>query len=139
MRAIAKKNGLGLLKMTAALCLALTGAGCATAALSERGAMVEMTGEVDKGCKNLGPIIGKGGGSFGGAWISDEDLIEYAMNDLRNKAAERGATHVVFSGHEMGNTSGSNGGTTSTATISGIAYWCPTDSAPPEAEESAER
>ncbi|MFT7625178.1 MAG: hypothetical protein ACI9WU_004369 [Myxococcota bacterium] len=32
---------------------------------------------------------------MGGAWISNDKLMEYAVNDLRNKAAARAATHVV--------------------------------------------
>lgn len=99
---------------------------CSTAELSQSGSAVEVVNQLDrKDCKNLGPIMGKGGGSFGGAWISDEKLVEYATNDIRNKASEKGATHLVMSTHQMGNTSGQYGGTTSTATISGIAYKCP--------------
>lgn len=78
-----------------------------------------------KDCKNLGPVYGKGGGSFGGGWIPDEKLMEYATNDLRNKAAAKGATHVVTQTHQMGQTSGQYGGTTSTATQQGVAYACP--------------
>lgn len=100
--------------------------GCSTAALSTWGGAVEVVSAIDrKDCKNLGPIMGKGGGAFGGAWISDEHLVEYATNDLRNKAAAKGATHVVMSTHQMGQASGQYGGATSTATISGIAYQCP--------------
>ena len=100
--------------------------GCSTAKLSAGGGSVEMVQHMDrKDCTNLGPVFGKGGGSFGGAWISDEKLMEYATNDLRNKAAEKGATHVVFSTHQMGQTNGQYGGSTSTATLTGIAYKCP--------------
>ncbi len=106
-------------------------AGCSTAKLSGSGERVEIVSQVDqKVCKNLGPVFGKGGGSFGGAWISDESLMEYASNDLRNKAGEKGATHVIASTHQMGQTTGQYGGTTSTATISGIAYRCDTNAAP---------
>ncbi len=100
--------------------------GCSTAKLTETGEKVEVVNQIDrKDCKNLGPIMGKGGGSFGGSWISDEKLVEYAQNDIRNKAADKGATHVVMSTHQMGGASGQYGGTTSTSTISGIAYRCP--------------
>jgi hypothetical protein len=37
-----------------------------------------------KNCKNLGQIFAKGGGEFGGEFIADEKLMEYASNDLRN-------------------------------------------------------
>jgi hypothetical protein len=63
--------------------------------------------------------------------IPDENLMEYASNDLRNKAAAKGATHVVFSTHQMGFSSGENGGSTSTSTITGIAYFCPPQADPP--------
>lgn len=75
-------------------------------------------------CENLGPVFGKGGGVFGGTWVSDEKLMEYAANALRNNAAEKGASHVVFTGHEMGHTASAKGGSTSTATFTGIAYLC---------------
>ena len=51
--------------------------------------------------------------------------MEYASNDLRNKAAKKGATHVVTSTHQMGQTGSQYGSTTSTSTFSGIAYRCP--------------
>jgi len=100
---------------------------CATASLSPGGTNVEVVfGQFTrKDCKNLGPVYGKGGGSFGGAWISDEKLMEYASNSLRNKAAEKGATHVVTATHQMGQTTGQYGGSTSTSTQSGVAYKCP--------------
>ncbi len=108
------------------LVIALALVGCSTASLTLNGEKVEVVNQMDrKDCKNLGPLMGKGGGAFGGSWISDEKLVEYATNDLRNKAAGKGATHVVMSTHQMGNTSGQYGGSTSTATISGIAYRCP--------------
>jgi hypothetical protein len=113
--------------VTLSLCLvAVIAAACSTAELSQNGGKVEVVNALDrKGCTNLGPVAGKGGGSFGGAYISDEKLIEYATNDIRNNAAERGANVLVMGTHQMGNTSGQYGGTTSTATISGIAYKCP--------------
>jgi hypothetical protein len=118
------------MKKYAILGLAFLMTACSTAKLSSGGSHVEYVNQLDrKGCKNLGPVFGKGGGQFGGAWISDENLMEYAVNDIRNKAAERGATHVVAQTHQMGNTSSASyyggGGTTSTATISGVAYRCP--------------
>ena len=120
---------------TPVLCVGLLlASGCATAALSQQGMQVQMIQELEReDCANLGPVFGKGGGSFGGAWISDENLMEYAANDLRNKAAQKGATHVVFSSHQMGHTSGKSGGATSTATFTGVAYRCPPNVPPPPA------
>ena len=97
--------------------------GCSTAKLITKGAIIEVIIALDrKDCKNLGPVFGKGGRVFGGTWISiDESLMEYASNDLkRNKAALKGATHVVVQGHQVGMTTGRNGGSTSTVTQQGI-------------------
>jgi hypothetical protein len=79
-------------------------------------------GYVPSSCKSLGYIVGRGGGSFGGSWVSNESLIEYAMNDLRNQAAERGANYVQHDSPTLG-VPGSDGAT-STATVSGTAYFC---------------
>ena len=73
-------------------------------------------------CKNLGMVIGQGGGSFGGGLISNDQLMAYALNDAMNKAAERGATHFQASGPPA---LGGSSGTTTTATVSGVAYQCP--------------
>src|SRR5436190_23995040 len=56
-------------------------------------------------CKSLGNLTGKGGGASGG-YVSNESLIEYAVNDLRNQATELGATHVVYSTPSMGGMQG---------------------------------
>jgi hypothetical protein len=71
-------------------------------------------------CQMLGTVTGQGGGAFGGAYISNDDLINYAMNDMRNKAAAMGATHVQSSPPQLGQADG----TTTTATVIGTAYWC---------------
>lgn len=105
--------------------------GCKTATLSQRGEAVMVSGSapIDHGyqpgsCQSLGYLVGRGGGAMGGAWISNEDLIEYAMNDLRNQAAERGANYVQHDSPQLG-TSGSDGNSsTTTATVSGSAYRC---------------
>ncbi|HVJ17079.1 MAG TPA: DUF4156 domain-containing protein [Polyangiaceae bacterium] len=104
-------------------------AGCRTADLSGPGAQVATSqsapvdlGYVPSSCKSLGYIVGRGGGSFGGSWVSNESLIEYAMNDLRNQAAERGANYVQHDSPTLG-VPGSDGAT-STATVSGTAYFC---------------
>ncbi len=118
----------GATKVTllASCTLAITLVGCSTAKLTETGKDIEVAFQLDrKDCTNLGPVMGKGGGSFFGGWISDEKLVEFATNDIRNKAATKGANLLIMGPHQMGNTSGQYGGTTSTATISGVAYRCP--------------
>lgn len=96
---------------------------CGTAALSPEGARVAVTRNPPAAdCKSVGYLVGEGGGSFGGAMIRNDDLIEYAMNDLRNKAAKLGATYVQSDPPQLG----SEKGTTSTVTITGTAYRCGT-------------
>jgi hypothetical protein len=70
-------------------------------------------------CDTLGTLTGKGGGA-GGGYVSNESLIEYAVNDLRNQAAALGATHVVYSIPAMGGTEG----TTTSAMVMGEALQC---------------
>ena len=105
--------------------------GCSTAALSERGGRVEaaLSPPIDQGwdpasCRSLGMVIGQGGGSFGGGWISNDSLVEYALNDLRNKAAQMGANYVHHQAPQFGVSGDKNGTTTSTATVTGTAYNC---------------
>ncbi len=104
---------------------------CKTSHLSGGGAQVatSQSAPIDSGwdpesCKSLGYIVGRGGGAFGGGWISNDQLIEYAMNDLRNKASELGANFVQHDTPTMGQAGSDNGSTTSTATVSGTAYLC---------------
>lgn len=96
--------------------------GCKTAGLTPEGAMVAPTRDpLPPECQNVGLLVGKGGGSFGGGMVSNEDLIEYAMNDLRNKTAAAGGTHVRHDPPQLG----SGDGTTTSVTITGTAYKCP--------------
>jgi hypothetical protein len=96
-------------------------AGCATAGLSSQGAKVAVTRNAPGAdCRAVGYLVGEGGGTFGGGWISNDQLIEYAMNDLRNKAAERGANYVQSDPPTLGQ----GKGTTTTATVTGTAYIC---------------
>lgn len=99
--------------------------GCATARLSAGGErVVAMQSEPGGECTPLGTVIGEGGGSFGGSWISNAGLVDYAINDARNQAADMGATHVHLSTPALGS-SGSDGSvSTTTATVVGTAYRC---------------
>ncbi len=100
--------------------------GCKTASLTEQGARVAPTRDaLPPECKTLGLVTATGGGTFGGGMVSNEKLIEYAMNDLRNKAAKLGATHVRHDEPQLGQ----GDGTTTTVTLTGTAYNCP-DSVP---------
>jgi hypothetical protein len=94
---------------------------CSTASLDDKGAKVAVVRyPLKDGCEPLGYIVGKGGGTFGGKWISNDQLIEYAVNDLRNKAGGMGATHVQTDPPQLGN----GEGTTTTVTVTGTAYRC---------------
>lgn len=75
-----------------------------------------------RSCRNLGEVYGKGGG-FGGAFVSNEELAKYAIIDARNQAAERGANFLQYDTPAFGQ-NGSDSDTTS-ATITGTAYFCP--------------
>ena len=96
--------------------------GCATASLSKRGGQVlPLATAPGPECKNLGTVIGSGGGIFGGAYISNENLVQYALNDAMNKTAARGGTHFFAHAPSLGG----GDGTTTTATLMAIAYKCP--------------
>lgn len=104
--------------------IASTAWACSTAELSTRGATVAATrNPAPSECKALGYVVGRGGGTFGGGLITNEELIEYAMNDIRNKAAELGGNYLQHDPPTLGQ----GDGTTTTATITGTAYACPSE------------
>jgi hypothetical protein len=125
---------------------AAIGVGCRTAELSAGGSQVRISpsAPVDHGyrptaCRSLGYLSGRGGGSFGGAWISNDELVQYAMNDLRNQASKLGANYVQHDSPQLGVAGGKNGTSTTTATVNGTAYFCegePTDPVGPGAVAS---
>lgn len=103
-------------------CLALGAGACSTASLNTPGASIVVTSDKPQGCKSLGVITGKGGGSFGG-YIKTDKLMEYALNDLRNKGAKKGATHLRQGTPQLG----TYNGTTTTVTIVAEAFKCTGD------------
>ena len=109
------------IRIVSVFCLAAVTSACSTAGLSDGGAKVAAGRNAPPpGCSALGYIVGKGGGTFGGGFISNEELIEYAMNDMRNKAAELGGNYVQHDPPTLGE----GDGTTTTATMTGTAYKC---------------
>jgi hypothetical protein len=103
--------------------LSTTALACSTPALSPQAAHVAVARSAPPpSCTTVAYLVGEGGGTFGGKWIANDQLIEYAMNDLRNKAAARGANYVQSDPPQLGN----GHGTTTTATITGTAYRCAT-------------
>lgn len=118
-----------------------TTSGCKTADLSSGGADVAISpsapsafGFEPTSCQSLGYIVGRGGGTFGGGYITNESLVEYAMNDLRNQAAKMNANFVQHESPQMG----SGDGTATTATVSGTAYRCQRRKAAGAADSSGE-
>jgi hypothetical protein len=104
--------------VAAVLCLT---SACSRPVLSPSGAQVAVTrNPPPPDCRPVAYLVGEGGGTFGGKFISNADLIEYATNDLRNKASERGANYVQSDPPTLGQ----GHGTTTTATLSGTAYHC---------------
>jgi len=100
---------------------ALALCGCSTPALSPSGAGVAVSRNPAPGtCSAVGYLVGEGGGTFGGGWIPNDQLIDYAMNDLRNKAADQGANYVQSDPPQLG----TGRGTTTTVTVTGTAYRC---------------
>jgi hypothetical protein len=101
--------------------LSTTALACSTPALSAQAAHVAVARSAPpSSCSTVAYLVGEGGGTFGGGWIRNDQLIEYAMNDLRNKAAERGANYVQSDPPQLG----TGKGTTTTVTITGTAYRC---------------
>lgn len=112
----------GILSIVLCMVAALGAFGCRTSGL-KKGAENVSAGRnpPPPGCKSLGYLTGRGGGTFGGAYISNESLIEYALNDLRNQAAALGANYIQHDPPQLGG----GDGTTTTATMTGTAYQCP--------------
>jgi hypothetical protein len=105
-----------------ALVLGASGCGTYRALTPEAQSVVATTIKPTGSCKSLGALTGKGGGASG-SYVSNESLIEFAVNDLRNQAATIGATHVVYSPPTLGG----NGGTTTSAMVTGEALRCEGD------------
>ena len=77
-----------------------------------------------RGCRSLGPVTGTGAGPCGSGWVSKKDLIAFAMDDLRNKAAELGANYVAPGIPEFSVAGEFHGTRTSMAGVRGTAYRC---------------
>ncbi len=97
---------------------------CSTPDLTPAGAKVVASPNAPPAsCTRLDRVTGRGGGSFGGEFVANEDLIDYALNDARNLAAELGGNYLQTDPPQLGQADG----TTTTATVSGMAYRCPED------------
>lgn len=102
-------------------CFLLSSSACGTHDLSTAGQGVVASRDAPPvDCVEVGHFVGHEGG-WDGDFISNDDLIEGALNDLRNEAGEAGANYVRHDPPTLGQTSG----TTTTATVSGTGYRCP--------------
>ena len=132
-------SGLGRSGLTTLLCCtcfapALTG--CKADQLTRHGTDVALLYDEPAGCENLGVVIGHGGG-LSGAYSKPSINRQSAENDARNKAAERGATHLLLYPEDVSQGDGrgvnpestdpplAHGyGTGSNITVAGTAYKC---------------
>jgi hypothetical protein len=133
------------------LALGLVSIGCKADQLTTTGADIILLYDEPAGCENLGVVIGRGGG-LTGAYSKPSINRESAENDARNKAAERGATHLLFHPEEVAQGDGRGpdyqntepplvhgSGTGSTVTVAGTAYKCALDAPPPKTAMSIQR
>ena len=56
------------------------------------------------GCKYVGQVMGNQGNFFTGAWTSNRNLEEGAMNDMKNQAGKMGANYIQLVTTRAGNT-----------------------------------
>lgn len=99
--------------------LVLVVAGCSRPDLDTTARQVRVVQEPMSRCERLGTVRGESGGA-GGIYISDAKLIEYAKNDLLNRAAKRGATHVLPKQPQLD----ALDGVTHRGIVEGTAYRC---------------
>lgn len=104
-------------------------AGCAATALRPGAERIIVTKkEAPKSCKFLGAVMGEQGGSFAGAYTSNANLAQGALNNMRNNALELGANYVQLETDRAGQTGGGSRygmhmGQTD-VTMTGNAYRC---------------
>lgn len=86
-----------------------------------------------KSCKYVGQVTGNQGNFFTGAWTSNKNLEQGAMNDMKNEAAKLGANYIQLVTNRAGNTGSlssyngniSGGMEQTNVTNLGNAYRCP--------------
>ena len=133
-----------LMVALACLAFALSLVGCKASQLSTNATNIVLLYDEPAGCENLGVVIGQGGG-MAGAYSKPSVIRESAENDALNKAAERGATHLLLHPEERAQGDGRGptehdtapamahgSGTGSTVTVAGTAFKCALDAPPAE-------
>ncbi len=80
--------------------------GCAATNLNGNATNVLVSNDhkAPNGCKYLGQVVGNQGNMVTGEWTSNQNMAIGAMNDLRNKAAEKGGNYVQLLTNQAGNT-----------------------------------
>jgi hypothetical protein len=102
--------------------IAFVSSGCETEELSSEGASVVASRNAPAAeCSNVGHFVGYDGGWWEGSFITNDDLIEGAMNDLRNQVARAGGNYVQHDPPTLGQ----DDGTTTTAMVTGSGFHCP--------------
>ena len=116
--------------------------GCKASQLTSHGTEVTLLDSEPFGCEELGEVVAHGGGA-GGGYVKKKVIVESATNNARNEAAEMGATHVLLgepeivhgtgtaSVHEMQPAMAHGDGSSSSATVRGVAYKCEPGALPP--------
>lgn len=107
----------------AMLVITLGVVGCAATETTSKGAAVEIVTERPTGCRLLGEAVGKQGNAFTGDFISNENLMIGARNDLKNKAAAMGGNVVQAQSMLNGTHPYSSGAISST--VIGNVFACP--------------
>lgn len=118
--ACATLRPMGRLCTLVLLGVSLLATSCTRAGVSDVGAGVTVVETpMSRDCEQLGVVHGESGGA-GGVYLADEKLVEYALNDLRNRAGSMGATHV----HAREPTLDELDGVTHRGLVDGTAYRC---------------
>lgn len=113
---------------------AMTLSGCESIPLDQQAnRVIASPNAAPNGCKYLGQVVGNQGNFFTGAWTSNRNLEEGAMNDMKNQAGRMGANYVQLVTTRAGNTgsynnfngNGSGSMEQTNVTNLGNAYRCP--------------
>ena len=117
---------------------------CKASQLTTNAGNIVMLYDEPAGCENLGVVIGRGGG-LTGAYSKPSVIRESAENEARNRAAEKGATHLLLHPEALAQGDGSapdeqdtapamahGSGTGSTVTVAGTAFKCALGAPPSE-------
>lgn len=98
-----------MIKFAALLSLVFTIVGCASQPSNPQArCIIASPNPAPKGCKYVSQVFGNQGNFFTGAWTSNRNLEEGAMNDLKNQAANLGANYIQLINSRAGNTGNMN-------------------------------